>query len=487
MRSCQSLPWQDSYLGSSARFAAPWRGMLRRADGSAACLNSTSAARSVITMSRDIDALTSYTLKHLRDRWWTPRWTHWVSSHLRCDPGERLVHVGCGNGEIDVALALATPGLSVVSIDVQRHRARHTRELAGEVDVRLHAVAGDLRALPLAPATADAVLCIGVLQHLADPAAATRALAALVRPGGRILVVEPDHEARYWFSGAGAGERAFATARDTLGGWQRESAPDAPARLGVHVVSWLRDAGLEPLSVEAVPVSESRLGRAAARGVGGPRASPGRRGRRAGPGRRRRRAARGRRRLPRRSRRPGRRRSSRCSTPCSSPPWRSDRNSELSNAGMPKCWNVEGSAGFRISAFGIRHCRHSGITALRCSPYARRPRRLGRLCALLRLGERPHDGPPRPRVLAAARQADRRPGARTRKRHGPADRPAPPPRHPRRRRGPDGGDAPAGGAPGAPRPNHPPSARSRRRHAPALCGRQLPPGHGAVRACSSHC
>ena len=55
-------------------------------------------------MSRDIDALTSYTLKHLRDRWWTARWTHWVGSHLRCDPGERLVHVGCGNGEIDVAL-----------------------------------------------------------------------------------------------------------------------------------------------------------------------------------------------------------------------------------------------------------------------------------------------------------------------------------------------------------------------------------------------
>ncbi len=81
-------------------------------------------------MSRDIDALTSYTLKHLRDRWWTSRWTHWVGSHLRCDPGERLVHVGCGNGEIDVALALATPGLSVVSLDVQRHRARHTRELA---------------------------------------------------------------------------------------------------------------------------------------------------------------------------------------------------------------------------------------------------------------------------------------------------------------------------------------------------------------------
>jgi SAM-dependent methyltransferase len=211
-------------------------------------------------MSRDIDALTSYTLKHLRDRWWTTRWTHWVSSHLRCDPGERLIHVGCGNGEIDVALALATPGLDVVSIDLHPTRARHTRELASEVGARVRALAGDLRALPVAPGTADAVLCIGVLQHLPEPGPAARALGGLVRPGGRILVVEPDHEARYWFSAAPAGERAFTSTRDTLGRWHREAAPDSPARLGVHVVSWLREADLEPLSVEPLPVSESRLG-----------------------------------------------------------------------------------------------------------------------------------------------------------------------------------------------------------------------------------
>ena len=93
-------------------------------------------------MSRDIDALTSYTLKHLRDRWWTARWTHWVSSHLRCDPGERLIHIGCGNGEIDVALALATPGLDVVSIDAYAARARHTRNLGADVGVRLSGDAG---------------------------------------------------------------------------------------------------------------------------------------------------------------------------------------------------------------------------------------------------------------------------------------------------------------------------------------------------------
>lgn len=211
-------------------------------------------------MSRDIDALTSYTLKHLRDRWWTARWTHWVSSHLRCDPGERLVHVGCGNGEIDVALALATPGLDVISIDVRPARARHTHELGVDVGLRLRALAGDLRHLPLRPATADAVLCLGVLQHLADPEAAAHTLAGLLRPGGRLLVVEPDHEARYWHSASPAGESAYAAARDTLRLWHRGDVPGAPDRLGIHVVSWLRDAGLEPLSVEPVPVSESRLG-----------------------------------------------------------------------------------------------------------------------------------------------------------------------------------------------------------------------------------
>lgn len=211
-------------------------------------------------MSRDIDALTSYPLKHLRDRWWTARWTHWVSTHLRCDPGQRLVHVGSGNGEIDVALALSTPGLQVVSMDVFPARARHTRDLGLDVGLQLRAIAGDARALPLREASADAVLCLGVLQHLSDPEPVARSLARLLRPGGRILVVEPDHEARYWYSASRAGEQAYATARATLRRWHREAAPHAPDRLGVHVVSWLREAGLEPLSVEPVPVAEARLG-----------------------------------------------------------------------------------------------------------------------------------------------------------------------------------------------------------------------------------
>jgi SAM-dependent methyltransferase len=211
-------------------------------------------------MSRDIDALTSYTLKHLRDRWWNAAWSQWVSSHLHCTAGDRLVHVGCGNGEIDVALGLATPGLRIVSTDRVPARVQHTRDLGRDVGLDIGVVAADARALPLAPGCADAVVCVAVLQHLADPASATMALAGLLRPGGRILILEPDHESRLWYSSCEAGERAYRTARDVLGRWHRLRVPGAPGRLGLHVVSWLRAAGLEPLSVEPLPVAEARLG-----------------------------------------------------------------------------------------------------------------------------------------------------------------------------------------------------------------------------------
>ncbi len=211
-------------------------------------------------MSREIDALTSYTLKHLRDRWWTPAWSAWVNSHLHCEPGDRLAHIGCGNGEVDVALALATPGLHVVSLDAVWRRVRHTRDLGRDVGRELLALTADARALPFGPGSMDAVVCLAVLQHLEDPQAAARALAELVAPGGRILILEPDHESRLWYTEARAGMEAFRIARSLLERRHRERSPGTPPRLGLHVASWLREAGLEPLTVEMLPVSETRLG-----------------------------------------------------------------------------------------------------------------------------------------------------------------------------------------------------------------------------------
>ena len=43
-------------------------------------------------MSRDLDALTSTTLKHLRDRWWNDTFTSFLEETLRPRPGKRILH-----------------------------------------------------------------------------------------------------------------------------------------------------------------------------------------------------------------------------------------------------------------------------------------------------------------------------------------------------------------------------------------------------------
>ena len=66
-----------------------------------------------------IDSLTSPTLKHLRERWWNPEFSEFLSETLRPRPGTRILDVGCGEG---------TAVLSLGRLQMQRHaRDDHVR------------------------------------------------------------------------------------------------------------------------------------------------------------------------------------------------------------------------------------------------------------------------------------------------------------------------------------------------------------------------
>ena len=53
---------------------------------------------------REIDALTSATLKHLRDRWWDASFTQFLQDTLQPRAGNRILDVGCGTGKAEVSL-----------------------------------------------------------------------------------------------------------------------------------------------------------------------------------------------------------------------------------------------------------------------------------------------------------------------------------------------------------------------------------------------
>jgi ubiquinone/menaquinone biosynthesis C-methylase UbiE len=113
--------------------------------------------------------------------------------HLR--PGQSILEVGCGTGVILPRwVELVGPAGRVMAIDHAESFVADARDrvadldLAGIVSVDL----GDAYALPYDDQCFDAAHCERVLMHLADPQAALQEMCRVVRPGGRIVAVEPD-------------------------------------------------------------------------------------------------------------------------------------------------------------------------------------------------------------------------------------------------------------------------------------------------------
>jgi SAM-dependent methyltransferase len=108
-------------------------------------------------------------------------------------PGLRVLDVGCGTGAITRGIAEAVrPSGRAVGVDVN----------AGLVPLRgatpnLSFVVADAAALPF-PAVFDVVTAARILQWLRDPRRALASIVAATRPGGRVLVLDYNHEKIAW-------------------------------------------------------------------------------------------------------------------------------------------------------------------------------------------------------------------------------------------------------------------------------------------------
>lgn len=212
-------------------------------------------------MPREIDALTSFTLKHLRDRWWDASFTAFLQDALMPQPGERILDVGCGAGTAELILAALQPGgVHFVGIDLLLARLRDARRAMRAQNLAAELATADAARLPFAPGSFDAAFAIAVLQHVARPRAVVDALRRVLRPGGRLVLAEPDNAARYWFSDPASGHEAFARATEFFSFVEDAASDESDPSVGPRVPRLVRAAGFEVLAVHLVPVSLTRAG-----------------------------------------------------------------------------------------------------------------------------------------------------------------------------------------------------------------------------------
>jgi 2-polyprenyl-6-hydroxyphenyl methylase/3-demethylubiquinone-9 3-methyltransferase len=99
----------------------------------------------------------------------------------------RVLDVGCGGGILSEAMA--GKGARVLGIDLSQAvlDVAELHALESKVAVDYKAIGAEELAADQ-PGSFDLVTCMEMLEHVPDPAAALKALATLVKPGGNVIV-----------------------------------------------------------------------------------------------------------------------------------------------------------------------------------------------------------------------------------------------------------------------------------------------------------
>lgn len=166
-----------------------------------------------------------------------------------------VLDAGCGTGLMTTWLAdLAQAGLAL-GVDLSTGHLRHARSRLA-ASPSLHFLQADMTRLPLAVGPFDLIWSSNAINHLHDPVAGVRALAAKLRPGGRLVLGQSAFLPDMFFAWDARLEKEVMLAcrqyyRDKYGLEERDT---TAAR---NLFGWMRRAGLKNITTQTIAIERT--------------------------------------------------------------------------------------------------------------------------------------------------------------------------------------------------------------------------------------
>jgi ubiquinone/menaquinone biosynthesis C-methylase UbiE len=112
-----------------------------------------------------------------------------ILEHFGDLSGKRVLDVGCGKGRFARVLAERNSRASLVAFDLAVAMLRCVPSAQS-----IHACAGSMTALPFPAASFDCAYATESLEHAVDIATAVAEICRVVKPGGRIVIIDKNVE-----------------------------------------------------------------------------------------------------------------------------------------------------------------------------------------------------------------------------------------------------------------------------------------------------
>ncbi|MFP5501952.1 MAG: class I SAM-dependent methyltransferase [Candidatus Sericytochromatia bacterium] len=147
----------------------------------------------------DIQPSTDQTLSNIstnvRHFMWNDDYIELLAHKLDLQKVRTLVDIGSGSGLLSGIFAIyMRAGATVHGFDLDEAAVQQAQERVRQnpYSVNFEFEVADAHALPMEDDSADLAICHHVLVHVADPAAILKEMIRVVRPGGKVVVFEPN-------------------------------------------------------------------------------------------------------------------------------------------------------------------------------------------------------------------------------------------------------------------------------------------------------